>query len=60
MNDLYLNNAKDILENLEDIDLDIQGRIEEEDLQYSTWKLINSFKCVLEDYIEKLEVANNG
>ena len=54
MNNLYLNNARDILENLEEIELDIQG-LQDLDLQYSTWKLINSFKCVLEDYMEKLE-----
>lgn len=55
MSNPYLNNAKEILENLENIELDIQERIYTENRQHKTWEAIHTFKCVLEDYIEKLE-----
>jgi hypothetical protein len=55
MNHLYLENAKDILENLEEIELDIQEKIKSEDMMINAWKTMFSFKGVIEDYIEKLE-----
>jgi hypothetical protein len=59
MNYLYLENAKDILENLEEIELDIQEKIKSEDMRINAWETMSSFKYVIEDYIEKLEGANN-
>jgi hypothetical protein len=55
MNHLYLENAKDILENLEEIELDIQEKIKSEDMRINAWKTMFSFKGVIEDYIEMLE-----
>jgi hypothetical protein len=55
MNDLYLNDAKEILASLENIELDIQERIYSEARQHKTWEAIHTFKRVVEEYLEKLE-----
>ena len=55
MSNPYLNDAKEILESLENIELDIQERIYSEARQHKTWEAIHTFRCVVEEYVEKLE-----
>ena len=55
MSNPHLNDAKEILESLENIELDIQERIYSEVRQHKTWEAIHTFKCVVEEYVEKLE-----